>query len=855
MRYIWFLMLVQLYSALLFAQSNKVEQPKLVKIGITHAPPLIYLSSNSDHSGMLIDFLNAVAKRENWNIQWVSGAWSEIYDKAKKGDIDVLTYIAYSLERADYFDFSHESFITGWGQVYAGKNSHLINILDFDNKTIALVTDDIHGFGFIDLCSKFKVNCQIKYVDTYDDAFSLLEQNRVDGVVSGSTVGFTYENQFNIERTSIMYHPTDSLFASAKHLKNDYLDTIDSYLERWKKDTQSPYALSKIKWLGSHEVTKIPLWLYWVVAFIIILLILAAILVSYLRRKIKDQIKKHVNQTKQLNQIIDLVPHMIFVVNHQGSVVLVNKYASKHFGISDSINTTTHQILEKVPNYHNLFEGDKELLKNNLGIINKEITTSNHENKNITFNISKVRFETLNKSPSILTVGVDVTEEKFYQEKIKYIAEHDELTGLPNRLLLKQSIDAAIEKASQEGDIGAILFIDLDAFKNVNDSLGHAAGDELLKIVCARLTDLTKESDLVARIGGDEFIIQLNNLSSDMPVAMESIQLLTDSVLKAISQKITIEQSDFYISASIGVVLYPNDADSFKLLMKRADIAMYQAKFQGKNCSVVFKQKMESVILEKHEMIADLYKALEKNQFILDYQPQIDGRTEKLVGLEALVRWESSKGKFIQPNEFISIAEESGLIIPIGYWVIDAVCKQLRSWMKKFTTLPFVTINVSVLQIQDKDFVQMLSQKIKQYNIPAHLLELEVTESIMIAQVDATVITLRELKKIGVKLSIDDFGTGYSSLSYLKKLPLDKLKIDYSFVKDITDDLETQTIVKTIVAMTKELELEVIAEGVEYKEQVELLMKIGCNYFQGFYFDRPNSADYIEKNYLSDTEK
>jgi len=421
---------------------------------------------------------------------------------------------------------------------------------------------------------------------------------------------------------------------------------------------------------------------------------------------------------------------------------------------------------------------------------------------------------------------------------------------LPNRLLLKQSIDAALENTALDGFIGAVLFIDLDSFKNVNDSLGHAAGDELLKIVCSRLTKLTKEPDLVARIGGDEFIIQLKDISTEMSEALQIIQSVTESVLKTISKKITIEQSDFYISASIGIVLYPNNADSFKLLMKRADIAMYQAKSHGKNCSVVFKQQMENVILEKHKMISNLYKALEKSEFILDYQPQINGKNNQLVGLEALVRWRSPNGQTIQPNEFITIAEESGLIIPIGYWVIDAVCIQIKSWISHFPILPYITINVSVLQIQDVDFVKNLSQKLKLYDIPAHLIELEVTESIMITEIDETVKTLKKLKTLGVKLSIDDFGTGYSSLNYLKKLPLDKLKIDYSFVKDITIDIETKTIVKAIIAMTKELDLEVIAEGVENEEQVQLLMQMGCNNFQGFYYDKPNSPAYIEKNYF-----
>ena len=647
-----------------------------------------------------------------------------------------------------------------------------------------------------------------------------------------------------------MYKPTDSLFATPKNKSTDLLSVFDQYLSKWKKNSKSPYSLSKNKWMDSTQNNIIPQWLYYLVLMIFILLVFSGILVNFLRNKIKKHIKQYKEQSKQLNQIINLVPHMIYVVNSDGKVVLSNNYASDYFGISNSLNTDSHQLLTEMPQYQELFKDDKDLLNKLKGGIYKEVATKNYAQENIIFNISKLPFDNFNNSRSILTVGVDITEELAYQDKIKYIAEHDDLTGLPNRNCIKKSIEQSLINCKDTLFYESVLYIDLDFFKNVNDFLGHAAGDKLLTMVSDRLKPLIAENDVFARIGGDEFVIQLKDISKDYVSALNIINAYTKNILKSLGKKFIIQKNELYISASIGIIIYPRDATSFMQIMQRADIAMYRAKEKGKNCFVFFEKKMEDIILNKHALVADLHKAVENNDFFLEYQPQIQGNDKKLIGLEALVRWKHTDGDIIEPSKFIPEAEECGLIIPIGYWVIKQACKQLSIWLKKYDNVPLITINVSVLQIHQVDFCTKLQYSLNKYGIPAHLIELELTETIMVKQVEKIIYTLSQLKNLGIKLSIDDFGTGYSSLSYLKKLPFDKLKIDYSFVKDMTNDEDTKTLVKTIVGMTQDLDLEVIAEGVETIEQVELLTKMGCHQFQGFYFDYPSSVEYIQNKYF-----
>jgi len=832
------------------SQNQLAASNEEIKIGLTHAPPLIILNDNAPPTGMLVDFIKEVAVREDWNISWQTGSWSVVYESAKQSKLDIMTFIAYTPERTEFFEFSKESFVTGWGQVYTYDNSQFQNVLDFNNKTIAVVEDDVHVAGFVELCEKFNVTCHIKHIENYDLAFQMLENEEVEGVVCGSNVGHTYENRFNIFRTSVMYKPTDALFATSKQGRPELLKVIDEYLVKWKGDSSSPYSISKEKWMGDINRGKVPSWVYYVIFAIFSLLVISAIIVSILRNKIKSHVKEYKKQSMQLKQIVDLVPHMIYVVNSEGEVVLVNNYASDFFGVKGTLNTTTHKILEKIPQYEKLFEGDKELLTHGVGSIFKEITCKNSIDEDVTFNISKVSFASNDNAHSVLTVGVDITEELAYQKKIHYMAEHDDLTDLPNRALLKHVILENAKNSIDSEAHGAILFIDLDSFKNINDSLGHVAGDLLLKSVSERLKNIISDDDWLARIGGDEFILYLPAIYENFEEIEANATNMASTVLDELSKKFIIENQSFYISASIGIVIYPRDASNYEQSMQRADIAMYQAKSKGRNCYVVFEQGMENDILARQKIVIELHKALERSEFFIEYQPQIQINEDKLIGLEALIRWKHPSGKIVQPDGFIQIAEDCGLIIPIGNWVLEEVFKEISNWVNSDKELPFITINLSVLQLHNSELVDILMSLFRKYGVPSHLIEFEVTESVLIENIERTIYTLFQLKNLGIRLSIDDFGTGYSSLSYLKKLPFDKLKIDYSFVKDLNNNSDMKTIVKTIIGMAGDLGLDVIAEGVETRDQLDLLSTMGCKKFQGFYFDRPSSLDYIKNKYF-----
>ncbi len=432
----------------------------------------------------------------------------------------------------------------------------------------------------------------------------------------------------------------------------------------------------------------------------------------------------------------------------------------------------------------------------------------------------------------------DISERKHAQEKIEYLAQHDPLTGLPNRLLLHDRFDHAVTIADREKTGMAMLFLDLDNFKQINDSLGHEAGDKLLIHIAERLKECIREIDTVCRQGGDEFIILLHEIDD-----INAISRIAQKILDVIAQPYELEANVVSTSFSIGISLFPNDGKSFAMLQKKADTAMYHAKESGRNAYRFFTEKMNIDTLERFQLLNQLRDAIQKQEFILYYQPQIDIKTGHITGVEALIRWQHSKLGIINPVRFIPLAEESGLIIPIGEWVLQQACRQAKSWHESGLPKITVAVNLSSLQFKRGDIFETVCQALTNSGLEPQYLELELTETILLHDIEETMAVIQKLKYLGVKLSIDDFGTGYSSMSYLKQLKVDKLKIDQSFVSDLVDDSEDAAIVKAIIQLGESLQLNVIAEGVETKRQLEFLKSNGCNEAQGYYFSRPVTAD------------
>lgn len=430
--------------------------------------------------------------------------------------------------------------------------------------------------------------------------------------------------------------------------------------------------------------------------------------------------------------------------------------------------------------------------------------------------------------------------ERHQQEaRIQQLSYFDPLTGLANRRLLLEHLSYALQDISRHPQHCALLFIDLDNFKNINDTIGHSAGDELLQQAAERIVHHLRSADTAARPGGDEFIILLVNLSHDPNEAATQVKQTAEHLLHALQQPFSLGEIEHHLSASIGVTLTNSETEQGDQMMLNADLALYQAKAAGKNVLRFFDPQMQETITRRTQMEADLRQAISNQQLILYYQPQID-RHGKLLGYEALIRWQHPVHGLISPLEFIPLAEETGLIVEIGNWVLHTACQLLTRWdsdvKKSFLS---ISVNVSSVQFAREDFAQQVSTAVVNNGANPARLKLELTESLLLKNVDDTIIKMQTINRMGVRFSLDDFGTGYSSLSYLKHLPLSWLKIDKSFVRDMLDDRDDEAIVRTIIALAKSLGLTVVAEGVETETHHQHLLSLGCDEFQGYYFGRP----------------
>ncbi len=436
-------------------------------------------------------------------------------------------------------------------------------------------------------------------------------------------------------------------------------------------------------------------------------------------------------------------------------------------------------------------------------------------------------------------IGVhsDITDAKTHQDELARQANHDSLTGLPNRNLLWDRIDRACARTQRYGGFAAVAFLDLDNFKVVNDSLGHSLGDHLLRAVAARLESSLRAMDTVARLGGDEFVLVLSDQKTEQSVSGE-----LQRVVESFSQPFAVDGRDVFITASVGVALYPQDAKDPESLMKSAELAMYRAKESGRNAYQLYTAELQTRVTERLALEGMLRRALERGELALHYQPQVDLRTNRIFGCEALIRWNQADLGMIGPAKFIPLAEETGLIVPIGEWVVRTACLQSRAWQN--AGLPAVTmaVNISARQFREKNLLQVVAKILAETGLDPTQLELEVTESVIMHDAQHVIAALQAFRDMGVRLSVDDFGTGYSSLSYLKRFPVDRLKIDQSFVRDITTDADDAAIAQAVITLGHTMNLRVIAEGVETPEQLAFLRRNQCDEMQGYLFGKPMPA-------------
>jgi diguanylate cyclase (GGDEF)-like protein/PAS domain S-box-containing protein len=558
------------------------------------------------------------------------------------------------------------------------------------------------------------------------------------------------------------------------------------------------------------------------------------ILIIYRRWKIEfNERKKDEEALLSLRAAVSNMQIGVTVTNPEGKIIYTNQADAEMHGYStEELIGMDARIFSPQTNWKPMFQPVRKRFKRESINIRKDGTTFP------VYLMSDVVTNNRGEIIAKITTCEDISDRKRNEETIRNLAFYDSLTGLPNRSLFIDRMLQELAKAKRQRQMMAVIFIDLDRFKVINDTLGHATGDLLLQAVAKQLKESIREGDTVSRLGGDEFLLLFPDITQ-----VKDVSVIAEKIVHKFSEAFMVNDKELYISASLGISIFPDNSDSTETLIKHADTAMYYAKQQGRNNYQFYSQKIDAYTTKKLEIEANLRKAIANNELMLYYQPQVNLIDGKIIGAEALLRWQSIDHGFISPAEFIPIAEETGLIQPIGEWIFRTVCRQIKQWQDAGLQKIRISVNVSMNQFRQNNFIEILIGILKEMDIQPDCIELEITESAIMHDTGLTTTMLNELRSLGIKIAIDDFGTGYSSLSYLKYLPISRLKLDQSFVHSLGINPNDEAISQAIIAMAHSLSLHVVAEGVENADQLTLLKTYSCDEVQGFLFSKALVAD------------
>lgn len=802
-------------------------------------PPYSFRDSNGNLQGISKDLWDLWSKKTGQPVRMVATDWGRAQQIMAAGEADVLDTTFRTEERDRQLRFSKPYASLESTIFFHQSISGINNVEDLQGFLVGIK----HGDAAIDWLGARGVTNIRKY-SSYEAIVKAAANNEIRIFCMEKPPAWYFLHKFNLD--SAFRQTSKPLFVGQFHWAtrqgNDALH--DRIEQGFRLISQQEREQINTRWLGESVSGKVDYRLikYIGLALLVVLVLAGALL--WLNRALRRKVALRTSELSAAMKVLRENEHynrMLFENSMIGLLLcrMDGAFIDANPAFADIIGCTVPEVLRlsywqiTPPEYAQREQQQLESLRitGRYGPYDKEYI--HKSGKRVPVRLTG-RVVERNGEQFIWSSVEDITQHTAAKEQINFLAFHDALTGLPNRTLVQDRMEQAIARAEREHKKVALLFLDLDNFKAINDSLGHTVGDGLLKAIAKRLSRCLRDTDTISRQGGDEFIIILPELAETETIA-SALNKVMDNVLEPFS----IDGNELSTTASIGIAIYPDDGRDFDNLLKNADIAMYQAKDAGRNSYRFFDQKMHADAQSKLSMTNGLRRALDRHELLLHYQPLIDVATGTIVGAEALIRWQHPEKGLIPPMSFIPLAEDSGLIVPIGNWVLHEACRQMVEWQLAGARDLLIAVNLSAVQFVRGNLEQSVTSALEMSGINPWQLELELTESILIDNTENNLDAVHRLKALGVKLSIDDFGTGYSSLSYLKQFAVDKLKIDRSFIRNLTTDPENAAIVRAIIQMAKSLGLKTIAEGVEDEHMLDRLRLFHCEEAQGFYFARP----------------
>ena len=691
------------------------------------------------------------------------------------------------------------------------------------------------------LLEGFGLSASLVPVNSFEDAFALTARGTLDAAVANRFFGDLNAPRLKLSPAPVLFLPSQLFFVTAKGKNADLISAIESSIVTWQVGSGTFYSDVLKRWMDVPPQTLIPSSVWWALGGLGSLLALASSAWWFMRREVALKTQNLRASEDRLNTILDSVDAYIYIKDTKLRYGYANRKVCELFGASPAqVEGQTDAHFFDAATASNLRSNDLRVVKYGERVEQEETNRSADGAEERTFMSIKLPLYRPDGSIYALCgISTDVTKHKEAERAIHQLVFYDPLTKLPNRRLLMERLQQTLSSHGLSPGYGALLFIDVDNFKDLNDTLGHTTGDLLLCEIAARLSSCTRAQDTLARQDGDEFVVLMKDLGTTAEAGAVQAQNLAENFLRLLSGPYLLDAHEHQSSVSIGVALFGGADVGQDELLKQADLAMHQAKSDGRNTLRFFNPQMQAQVKARTEMETDLHRALDAGQFQLFYQPQVD-ELGHILGAEALVRWHHPARGLVSPAEFIPIAESSGLILPLGRWILEAACVQLVRWGADASTQSrSIAVNLSARQFRQSDFVSQVQSVLLSTGANPQRLKLELTESLLIDDLGGVVQKMDALKALGVRIALDDFGTGYSSLNVLKRLPLDQLKIDQSFVNDLLLDTSSASIVRAIITLGDSLKLQVIAEGVETVEQRDALLTLGCRYFQGYFFGRP----------------